>query len=246
CKDVALKKIKSKKINEFTKNEVCILQKLKHENVIEYITAFIFDGHMFMVFDFASYTLDKYLGRNPDRINLAEQLISGIDYIHSMSIIHRDLKPENILISSDGILKISDFGLSIEYLKKNKNLDFEIGALIYRSRELLNKLTEYSFFVDIWSLGCILAEIFGTEELFENYFDLNILKKVKYPRSYSCEAQLSIIQHNHKILKTILKNRIKNKKIIRLITSCLKFDYNKRPKAKKLLKKLNKIKNKNH
>ncbi|KAF1743212.1 hypothetical protein MXB_2385 [Myxobolus squamalis] len=90
--------------------------------------------------------------------DIIKQIISGINYIHKLNIIHRDLKPSNILISNQKVVKIADFGMAIPFLNETK-METDIVTLGYRSPELLLGATVYNHSIDIWSVGCIFAEL---------------------------------------------------------------------------------------
>lgn len=107
---------------------------------------------------------------------LSKELLNGIDFLHSHRIIHRDLKPSNLLISGQGQLKIADFGLA-------KTYDFEmrltqvVVTLWYRGPEILLS-QPYNSKVDIWSAGCIIAEMYAKRALFPGTSDANQLGKI--------------------------------------------------------------------
>jgi len=89
------------------------------------------------------------------------QILTGLNYLHSQNIIHRDLKGANILISNDGLVKIIDFGLArhLDPENRNKNYTREVVTMWFRSPELIYGMRNYTLAVDIWSLGCIFAEL---------------------------------------------------------------------------------------
>ncbi|KAH9260397.1 hypothetical protein BASA81_001567 [Batrachochytrium salamandrivorans] len=90
---------------------------------------------------------------------LMRQLTSGVHHIHSKSIFHRDLKPANVLIDTQTLqLKVADFGLGRRYTA-NRSYTRDVVSQYYRSPELLLGLREYTLAIDIWSLGCIFAEL---------------------------------------------------------------------------------------
>jgi len=90
---------------------------------------------------------------------LSYQLILGLDFLHSKRIMHRDLKPQNLLIDQVGNLKIADFGLARAFGVPLRTYTHEIVTLWYRAPEILLGTRHYSTSVDIWSIGCILAEM---------------------------------------------------------------------------------------
>lgn len=88
------------------------------------------------------------------------QLLEGIRICHVHQVIHRDLKPQNVLVSRDGRLQIADFGLARALaLPTRKDLTQQVVTLWYRAPELLLGETRYSYAVDIWAAGVIMAEL---------------------------------------------------------------------------------------
>lgn len=89
-----------------------------------------------------------------------QQLLSGLEHCHSHRVLHRDIKGSNLLIDGEGLLKIADFGLATFFDPKHKHpLTNRVVTLWYRSPELLLGATHYGVGIDLWSAGCILAEL---------------------------------------------------------------------------------------
>jgi cyclin-dependent kinase 12/13 len=93
-----------------------------------------------------------------------QQLLSGLQHCHDRGILHRDIKGSNLLIDKNGMLKIADFGLSNYYSPKQKQpLTTRVVTLWYRAPELLLGATDYGTGIDLWSAGCLLAEMFASK-----------------------------------------------------------------------------------
>ncbi|KAI1150909.1 kinase-like domain-containing protein [Nemania diffusa] len=153
--------------------EVKLLQSLRHTNVVELHEVMIEKNECYMVFEYLSHDLTGLLNHPTYKLDaaqkkhLAMQLFEGLDYLHTRGVLHRDIKAANILVSSDGILKLADFGLARFYAKRHQ-LDYtnRVITIWYRSPELLLGETRYGAAVDIWSAACVMVEIFTRHAIF--------------------------------------------------------------------------------
>jgi serine/threonine protein kinase len=108
------------------------------------------------------------------------QIVKATDFLHSRKILHRDLKPQNVLINDSKTLqvKVADFGLSRVYCIPIRPYTREISTLWYRAPELMLGLNQYSVGFDMWSIGCILAELFMRKPLFPGDSEVDQLFRV--------------------------------------------------------------------
>nr|XP_006643511.2 PREDICTED: cyclin-dependent kinase 4-like [Lepisosteus oculatus] len=177
-------------IPAFMIREVAVLKKIdcfNHPNVVRLfgVSAKLLEKELdlTLVFEYIDQDLAVYLKAAPpsgllvDTIkDLMGQLLSGLDFLHTNFVVHRDLKPENILITSRGQLKIADFGLARLY-SFHMALTPGVATLWYRAPEVL-LYSSYLPSVDMWSTGCILAELYLLRPLFLGYSDIQQLHKI--------------------------------------------------------------------
>lgn len=153
--------------------EVKILKALRgHENIVnlrEIVTSkdqTEIPKNVFMVFEYLEYDLTGVLETPEIRFTLdhikswSRQLLVGVNFMHKNKIIHRDLKSSNLLINRRGQLKIADWGLARSWNSEMKRLTNKVITLWYRPPELLLGCYEYTPKIDMWSVGCIIAEMF--------------------------------------------------------------------------------------
>ena len=106
------------------------------------------------------------------------QLCVGIRYCHSHRVLHRDLKPQNLLIDRDGNLKLADFGLARAFGVPLRTYTHEVVTLWYRAPEILLGGRQYSTGVDMWSVGCIFAEMCMRKPLFPGDSEIDEIFKI--------------------------------------------------------------------
>ncbi|KAL9378018.1 hypothetical protein Peur_029353 [Populus x canadensis] len=172
-KIVALKKVRfdtsEPESVKFMAREIMMLQKLDHPNVIklEGLATSRMQYSLYLVFDFMQSDLTRIISRPGERLTepqvkcYMQQLLSGLQHCHERGILHRDIKASNLLIDKNGMLKIADFGLANFFIPKPKRpLTNRVVTLWYRAPELLLGSTDYGVGIDLWSAGCLLAEMF--------------------------------------------------------------------------------------
>ncbi|XVF15019.1 hypothetical protein REPUB_Repub09cG0113400 [Reevesia pubescens] len=172
-KIVALKKVRFNTSEpesvKFMAREIMMLQKLNHPNIIrlEGLATSRMQYSLYLVFDFMQSDLTKVISRPGERLTepqikcYMQQLLSGLQHCHEKGILHRDIKGSNLLIDRNGMLKIADFGLANTFIPKPKRpLTSRVVTLWYRAPELLLGSTDYGVGIDLWSAGCMLAEMF--------------------------------------------------------------------------------------
>ncbi|KAL7401971.1 hypothetical protein ABVT39_007486 [Epinephelus coioides] len=165
--------------------ELRLLKHMKHENVIGLFDVFTADLSLDRFHDF--YLVMPFMGTDLGKLMklqrlseekiqyLVYQMLKGLKYIHSAGIIHRDLKPGNLAINQDCELKILDFGLA-------RQADSEMTGYVvtrwYRAPEVILSWMHYTQTVDIWSVGCIMAEMLQGKPLFKGSDHLDQLTEI--------------------------------------------------------------------
>ncbi|WVZ78846.1 hypothetical protein U9M48_026496 [Paspalum notatum var. saurae] len=188
---VALKKVRfdtsESESVRFMAREMRILQRLDHPNVIklEGIATSRMHRSIYLVFDFMYSDLTRVIARPGERLTepqikcYMQQLLAGLQHCHERGILHRDIKGSNLLIDRHGVLKIGDFGLANYYGPgRRRPLTSRVVTLWYRAPELLLGSTDYGVGIDLWSAGCLLAEMFFGKPLMPGRTEVEQLFKI--------------------------------------------------------------------
>ncbi|XP_070794941.1 cyclin-dependent kinase 7 isoform X2 [Pituophis catenifer annectens] len=188
---VAIKKIKlghrseaKDGINRTALREIKLLQELSHPNIIGLLDAFGHKSNISLVFDFMETDLeviikDTSLVLTPSHIKAYMLMtLQGLEYLHEHWILHRDLKPNNLLLDENGVLKLADFGLAKSFGSPNRVYTHQVVTRWYRAPELLFGARMYGVGVDMWAVGCILAELLLRVPFLPGDSDLDQLTKI--------------------------------------------------------------------
>ncbi|OCH96513.1 Pkinase-domain-containing protein [Obba rivulosa] len=168
--------------------EINALMSCKHENVVNIREVVVGDTltQVFIVMDFIEHDLKTLLTVMPSPFLQSEiktlllQLLSAVAYCHERWILHRDLKTSNLLMNNRGTIKVADFGLARRYGDPVGvgGLTQLVVTLWYRAPEILLGATTYSTAVDMWSVGCIFAELILKEPLFQAKGEIELLSMI--------------------------------------------------------------------
>jgi len=165
--------------------EISLLKELQHPNIVRLCDVIHTERKLTLVFEFLDQDLKKLLdssdppGLDPQTTkSFLLQLLRGITYCHLHRVLHRDLKPQNLLINREGFLKLADFGLARAFGIPVRSYTHEVVTLWYRAPDVLMGSRKYSTPVDIWSVGCIFAEMVNGRPLFPGNTDQDQLQRI--------------------------------------------------------------------
>ncbi|VFQ69912.1 unnamed protein product [Cuscuta campestris] len=187
---VALKKVKMEKEREgfplTSLREINILLSFHHASIVDVKEVVVGDkiDNIYMVMEYMEHDLKALMETMKQPFSQSEvkclmiQLLEGIKYLHDNWVLHRDLKTSNLLLNNRGELKICDFGLARQYGSPLKPYTQLVVTLWYRAPELLLGAKQYSTAIDMWSLGCIMAELLSKEPLFNGKSEIEQLDKI--------------------------------------------------------------------
>lgn len=215
CKSIDKHNLKS------WRNEVSMLKLLKHPNIIKLYDFLILHQKYYIYMEHLDMDLNHYIYNylaihafmSEHRIaKVAVAIAKALDYCHSQSIIHCDVKPSNIVLSENfEHIKLIDFGISRN--TQSHEYSSKIGTANYRSPELLFNM-KYGTDVDVWSMGCVIAEMFMKKQIFGGhcyYYDnepkpirnlktqiFNIITRLGFPDVHDGEIYTHIFYHTFK------------------------------------------------
>ncbi|KAG5578275.1 hypothetical protein H5410_058409 [Solanum commersonii] len=198
---VALKKIRLEQEDEGVPStairEISLLKEMQHRNIVRLLDVVHSEKRLYLVFEYLDLDLKKHMDSCPEfskdtgvvkvsKIKIyiplelfVYQMLCGIAYCHSRRVLHRDLKPQNLLIDPrTNVLKLADFGLGRAFGIPVRTFTHEVVTLWYRAPEILLGSRHYSTPVDVWSAGCIFAEMVNQQPLFPGDSEIDELFKI--------------------------------------------------------------------
>ncbi|KQK04315.1 hypothetical protein BRADI_2g12937v3 [Brachypodium distachyon] len=188
---VALKKVRFDNLEpesvKFMAREILILRRLDHQNVIklEGLVTSRMSCSLYLVFEYMEHDLAGLAASPEVKFTLPQikcymhQLLSGLEHCHDNNVLHRDIKGSNLLLDNNGVLKIADFGLAALFDPRHKRpMTSRVVTLWYRPPELLLGATDYGVGVDLWSAGCILAELLYGKPIMPGRTEVEQLHKI--------------------------------------------------------------------
>jgi serine/threonine protein kinase len=202
--------------------EIELLKKLNHENIVKYIEFISTDHHLNIVLEYVEIgSFDKIIRTiGPIEEELlayyVRQILLGLQYLHSQGIVHRDVKGANILFTKSGVVKLADFGVATK-LNQNNPDNAAVGSPYWMAPEVIEMKGQVSASCDIWSLGCTVIELLTG---LPPYSDLD-----KY-----C-AMIHIVSDDHPPLPERLSPNVRD-----FLSKCFLKDPSERPTVVELLK----------
>uniref|UniRef100_A0A1I8AUV0 Protein kinase domain-containing protein n=1 Tax=Steinernema glaseri TaxID=37863 RepID=A0A1I8AUV0_9BILA len=185
------------KFKDAFSREVSMLRELRHPNIVNLQQVIMKESQLYLIFDFdISVNLGEYLLGDGFCLELKAikgllyQMTQAMCFCHQREVLHRDLKPQNILINPHGMgVKLSDFGLAHAIKSPPSAETHELVTLLYCAPEVFLGAEKYSMAVDVWSIGCVFAEMVTKtplfaedskiEELFKTIGDPKMLHQVQ-------------------------------------------------------------------
>ena len=203
--------IKDKNLVEKCLQEVNLLKRVNHPNIIKYLDSFIYQNELYIAVEWADKgdvkRLIKKYKQEGDEIDerkvieYTREIAAGLNHMHEQRVIHRDLKPANILITSDGIFKLGDLGLGRIMNTETIKTFSKVGTPLYMAPEVINNSNGYDFKCDNWSLGCVIYELITLRSPFQTSEKLSLIELFKkinsglYPKidnnKYKVAAKIS-------------------------------------------------------
>jgi serine/threonine protein kinase len=236
--------------NGGAKKQYEILSKFNHENIHKVVDMFVAPNkNQYLITPYYQNNLYDYTSKKlPEKVikQIIYQILCGVNYLHSLKYIHRDIKPDNILISSEGKIILTDFDLCRQESKgKDDPMTRTAVTLYYRAPELFFGDSYYGNKIDIWSIGCVFAELIIGKPIFKANNELGTLSNIieiigcpseeNWPGVSQLPNYLPFTGGEFKLGKMLEEGGL-SKEGIDIVTKMLMLDPKKRPSCEELLK----------
>lgn len=213
---------------EALRAEVSTLKDLDHLNIVQYLGFEAKDSIYSLFLEYVAGgsvgSLIRMYGKFDEKLikHLTIQVLRGLSYLHSRGILHRDMKADNLLLDQDGVCKISDFGISRKSKDIYSNSEMTMrGTVFWMAPEMVDTKQGYSAKVDIWSLGCVVLEMFAGKRPWSNFEVVAAMFKIGKSKSAP-----PIPEDTLPLISQVGRE---------FLDQCFKIDPEKRPTADKLL-----------
>ncbi|CAH8870325.1 unnamed protein product [Trichobilharzia szidati] len=252
---VAIKKMKRKFFswNEcLNLREVKSLKRLNHPNIVKLREVIRENDELYFVFEYMKENMYEMIKRRTKLFqeetirNIIWQVLDGLHFMHKQGFFHRDMKPENLLCNGPDTVKLADFGLAREIRSQPPYTDY-VSTRWYRAPEVLLRSTSYNSPVDLFAVGCIMAELYTFRPLFPGSSEIDMVFKIcsvlgtpsktDWPEGYQLAAAMNFKfpQCSSVPLQTLIPNA--NHEGIRLILDLISWNPKHRPTAREALKR---------
>jgi cyclin-dependent kinase 7 len=253
-KEMALKRIKANSeegVDLSAIREIKILREIQHPHIIRVFDVFSEKKkRMCLLMEYIPFDLRNIINQKSfffnelEAVEIVYQMLQAMDFLHRKAILHRDIKPSNILITSQGVCKLIDFGLARTFDARNDPLTKNVCTRWYRSPEILYGAQYYGTKVDIWSLGCVFAELVLGKPLFMGSSEIDQLSKIfgirgnpkveNWPEVKKLPLYFEFDDCFEVPMKKILVNS--SAEMVTAVENMLNLNPNRRPSAEELLK----------
>lgn len=205
-RQLAVKKMNLKKQQrrELLFNEVCIMRDYHHSNIVEMYSSFVVHDELWVVMEYLEggaltdiVTRTGVTMTEPQIATVCKSVLQALVYLHDKGVIHRDIKSDSILLTSQGQIKLSDFGFCAQISPEIPKRRSFVGTPYWMAPELISRIP-YGTSVDIWSIGIMVIEMVDGEPPFFNETPINALKMIKdcVPSKMRHSDQVSVVLRN--------------------------------------------------
>ncbi|CDR94489.1 cyclin-dependent kinase-related kinase, putative [Babesia bigemina] len=250
-----------------TLRELKVMRELHHPNLMDVVAVFVSQGFINIVMNLMAGDLKKVIDSRvrltvPQQKCIMWQLLKGLEELHANCFAHRDLSPANVFITDGGVLKIADFGLArrcvyspmvppttkrinpaeLDKYCVREKMTYRVVTLWYRSPELLLGAEAYHFACDLWSVGCIFAEVLDHKPLFPGTNEIDQIGRIykllgtpsetNWPNAMKLKLYTPFSVEQPKQLDTVIKGH--TPEALDLLQRLLKLDPNERITAKEV------------